>query len=199
MLVDAKSPSDALEAQQPKAKLSHVFKLGKIWQRLTEVCVSKNATQTIEVHSINRLKKQPVNVRNMEKMQKLDLAKAWTEMQNLATDDSIMFGTHMQLDNEDAIESLIRKLEPWYKLGNEYDLQRFYGFKINGINEVQFFFKADGAWTPLHVEDCGLATFNVNIGPGTSHWTLIHADDTPRLSAILSKALKLKKPIDIWK
>lgn len=115
---------------------------------------------------------------------KVDAAKAW-------------FATHIGLDNLDAFKHTHSKLEPWYQLDSEYDLQQSFCCKLEGINEPQMFFKGDGAWTGLHVEDCGLASFNINFGPGTSLWTLIHEDECPKLLSAFRKELKTTKELNI--
>ena len=94
-------------------------------------------------------------------------------------------------------DNTVKKLQPYYRLGSEYDLQRCYGFQLNGTNETQYFVKGDGAWTAMHYEDCGLASFNINVGPDTSHWTLMHLNQMDALSAVVREKLKLKGKLDL--
>lgn len=151
----------------------------------------------VQVLDMPKVKNMLITERADIKSQNMQLSEMWTAIQKQNNDGRALFGTHLQLKDNDALKSLMRKIEPWYKLNNEYDLQRFYGFELNGLNDPMFFFKSDGAWTGLHNEDCGLASFNISIGPGTSRWTLIHELQIPKLSTAVKKELKLKRVNDV--
>lgn len=180
-----------------RPRLHHIFRVDKVFDKLIEVCVKKNAELMVEVLDMPKLKNVAVTTRHGIKKNESRLDEVWQKMQVAENSPRALFGTHLKLKDESAVNSLMKRLEPWYKFNNLYDLQRFYGFPLNGLNEPMFFFKSDGAWTGLHNEDCGLASFNVNIGPGTSRWTLIHQDDIPKLSAALKKEQKLRKEKDV--
>lgn len=178
-------------------KLYHMFKLDFVWDELTTKTVQQNADQNIEVLYMPKLNDAEITCRERITEEVTTLEKGWKIMKEKDEKNKAWFGTHIELKELKALDNTLKRIELWYKLNSHYDIQRCYGFKLNGINEPQYFFKGNGAWTALHAEDCGPDTFNVNIGPGISHWTLIHDSQIPKLYDAVKKELKLKTKVDL--
>lgn len=177
-------------------KLYHCYKLGFIWKELTNALVRDNQKQKIQNNYMSKVNDEYIVKKKVVEKKRL-LGDAWELIQQSQEAEKAYFGTHLQLENVNPLKGTMRKIEPYYRSGSEYDLQRSYGFTLCGINEPMFFFKGDGAWTGLHAEDCGLASYNINIGPGTSRWTLINENQALKLSNAIKKKLKLKGNVDI--
>jgi len=179
------------------SQLYHCFALDFIWADLTNTLVKQNSSQEIEILRMPRLSQNFLTNRQKVKEGKNILAEAWNRMKITNDNDNAWFATHIELEDISSLKNTLMKLEPHFKLDSDNDLQRAYGFKLNGINEPQFFFKGDGAWTGLHNEDCGLASFNINVGPGTSHWTFIDEAEMKKLSSVVKNHLKRKTAVDL--
>ena len=68
---------------------------------------------------------------------------------------------------------------------------------MNGVNEPQFFVKSKGCWTGLHGEDCLLSSFNINLGPDNSEWTIIPFEAHEKITDLIlcPKVLVLNQPL----
>ena len=123
------------------SQLYHCFALDFIWVDLTNTLVKQNSSQEIEILRMPRLSQNFLTNRQKVKEGKNILAEAWNRMKITNDNDNAWFATHIELEDISSLKNTLMKLEPHFKLDSDNDLQRAYGFKLNGINEPQFFFK----------------------------------------------------------
>ena len=175
----------------------HRFTLNRLWIQLVQTLFNDNKNQNVELLQIPNLTPAKINILEKATKTQMTAETAWNNCQAHKNKSFTLFSTHQELLNSKALWSTMRKLQPWYKPNGKFDLQSLYLFLLNGVNEPQYFIKGTGAWTALHGEDCGLGSFNINFGPGTSKWTIISCKEIDKINKAIKKELKLKGKFDI--
>lgn len=182
-----------------ESKLCHKFKLDWIYPRLVEKLVEDNKDSEITLKTKQRVKETGVTELENTQDQKLKFSEAYNQLKTFKSDQKALFITPQQLSNLKPTEKTIRKIEPWFKFDSRFDLQRCFLFKVSGMNEAQVFVKTDGAWIGLHAEDCFMSSFNFNVGPGDSEWTIIAYTSFDILSKATVKHCNIKNKKDLRK
>lgn len=90
---------------------------------------------------------------------------------------------NVDLPNKWPIKKVVKGLQPWLKLGSDFDLQRPYGFELTGLNKLLFYVRSDQAWTTLQTNVGSLAILSINFGPGDVEWLFVSSSETIKLEA----------------
>lgn len=185
----------AMNTDSPKH--CHRFKLDYMWTNIVDQLIANNSKQMVSIQKKNRVSDHGISIKKKETPIRLSLVNTWKTLQINPKDDLVLFATHLNISNFGAVSHTISKLPPLYRLDAQHDLQKYYLKKLNGLNEVQFFVKGNGAWTGLHAEDCLLSSFNINMGPGNSIWTIIPMAEIDKLAQCSAKHLNIQGGMDL--
>ena len=177
-----------------KAKLFHKFKLDWVFPNLTAKLIKDNQDVLVILKTKARVNSSGITRLRFVQGHQLKLSEASDKIATFKSNSEALIVTHQDMPNASAIDGTKKKIEPWFKYGSQYDLQRLFHSRISGMNDARFFFKTDGAWTGLCAENCLLSSFNFNVGPGTSEWTFLsYADCTKLMELAIDECDKQKK------
>lgn len=79
----------------------------------------------------------------------------------------------------------IGKMLKWLQPNNNEDLLHCTNAIHDGINRAQLYFKTPTVRTPAHMENCGLASMNLNAGPDASMWYAVPFEFTKELEKLV--------------
>uniref|UniRef100_A0A915BGM7 JmjC domain-containing protein n=2 Tax=Parascaris TaxID=6254 RepID=A0A915BGM7_PARUN len=102
----------------------------------------------------------------------------------------IKFGTNVDLSDENKFRTQLlelNKMPAFCRLVAGCNMLTHLGHSVYGMNTVQLYMKVPGARTPGHQENNGLASVNINIGPGECEWFGVPYEYWPLIDDMLRK------------
>lgn len=167
----------------------HAFPLTLQKNNVVDKLLEKNSSETVCVATGTPLQELGSQMFSVPKMTNTLFSKLPNFFDVCCKKEQVCLAMNAKLPNQWPIKKILRSLQPWYKLGSDFDLQRAYMFEQKGLNELLFDIRSDKSWTTIQLTVGGLALLNVNLGPGIIEWVLIPQSEQAKLKESLRAEL----------